>query len=105
MAKNVPDKFSSPDTLADAIIENSDDIVYGTALLVNGETVFCTGDDGLRDLAEARLTEYYVDHAENTAAFVDLVEIQKGYYLKKDLQNVFEAEKILSNLDVKTVHR
>lgn len=101
----VDDSLTSTENLATAIIENSEEIVYADALVVNGKTVFCTSGEGLRDLAESRLTNFYVDGAENEAEFVDKVEIKKGYYLKSDLSHIFDAEKVLDKLDVKTVSK
>ena len=99
----VSDKLSSPDKLADAIIENSKEIAYGSALMVNDETVICTLGDGLSNLTKARLTDYYVEGADNQASFVDSVEVKTGYYLKNDLKDASEAEDIIKSLDVKTV--
>ena len=99
----VESKLTSPDSLADAIIENSEDIVYAYALLVNGETIFCTDEDGLLELAESRLTEYYIDNAENFASYVDDVTIKKGYYLKSDVKRLYDALEVLGELKVKTV--
>jgi len=97
------DKLTSASDLADKIIKNSKEIALGSELVVNGETVICTEGNGLWDLAEARLTEYYVEGAENSASYIDLVEVKEGYYLKSELKNVFDAQEIIDNLDVKTV--
>lgn len=99
----VSDKLSTPTLLADAIIENTNEIVAGSALCVNGETVICTEKKGLNELLEARRTEFYVSGADNTAEFVDTVEVKDGYYLKNDIAEVSEAKEIVSELDVKTV--
>lgn len=103
MTLTVADKLSSVDTLADAIIENTNDISQGKALVVNGEIKICTQGEGLSDMLEARLTQYYVDGAENTSSFTDNVELVDGYYLNEDLKDIFDAQAIIDDLDVKTV--
>ena len=95
--------FTTPSALADAIIENCEEISYGSALIVNGKTVICTTGDKLKELYESRLSAYYIDGAENLASYVDSVEVENGYYLNCDLKSISDAEKIIENLDVKTV--
>lgn len=99
----VSDNLCNPKMLADAIIENTNGIVAGFALVVNGETIVCTESDSLSDLLEARRTAFYVEGAENSASFADKVEIRDGYYLKEDIKELSEAEKVINKLDVKTV--
>ncbi len=99
----VEDKLSTPNTLADAIIENSNDIIKGSALIVNGETVISTESSQLEALLEERRTAYFTEGAENTAYFTDSVEIMDGFYLAEDLKSIDEAKEIINTLSVKTV--
>ncbi len=96
-------QLASPAALAEAIIENSKDLTYGSALIVNGETLICTAGDDLEHLYNFHLNEYNVDGALNLATYVDDVKIQKGYYLKSELDYIVDAVDIIDSLEVKTV--
>lgn len=98
----VADKLDNEDTVATAILENSENIVSGYALIVNGETVGI-GNKNLAEFLEKRKTEFYVDGAENEASFVEQVDIKEGYYLKSEIKDTASAESIVKNLEVKTI--
>ncbi len=101
----VANKLDDAAKVADALIENSDDIVSGSILVVNGETVACVQASGLDKLLGARLMTYYIEGAENTAEFVDDVKYETGYYLREDLTKIEDLEAIVDNLPVKTVSK
>ncbi len=101
----VADKLDNANRVANAIIENTCDIVKGSALIINGEVVACTEADGMAELIEARRTAFYVKNAENTAEFVDDVEIEEGYYLACDVDDISVIEETVNNLQVKTVSK
>ena len=72
-------KFDTAKKVANAIIENTGDVVEASALTVNGKIVVC-GDAKVMDKQlNARKTAYYVDGAENSAEFADKIEIKNGY--------------------------
>lgn len=101
----VSDKLDDATHLADTILENTADITYGTALIINGKNVACIEDDAINDYLEARRTAFYVKGAENTAQFTDKVETESGYYLTKEFTDVKKAQKIIDGLEVKTVSK
>lgn len=99
----VADKLDNARKLADLIIENTDDIVSGSALTVNGEIIACVESNDLNSLLEAKRTAYYVEGAENSASFVEDVKVESGYYLKDDIQDTAIVTDIINGLQVKTV--
>ena len=99
----VADKLDNPRQVADAIIENTGDIVLASALVVNGETIGCTESNELSSVLEARKNAFVIEGAENDAQFVDNVEINQGYYLKSDLKEIGYFTEKINSLDVKTV--
>ena len=101
----VANRLDDAAKVADALIEYSDDIVSGSALIVNGETVACVQASGLDKLLDARLMSYYIEGAENEAEFVDNVKFETGYYLSDELSDITEVETIVNSLQVKTISR
>lgn len=99
----VADKLVNADNLAEAIIENTEGIVYGSALIVNGETIACVEAQSLADELEAKRTAYFIRGAKNNAQFVDDVKVENGYYLKSDIKDISAANEIINSLKVKTV--
>ena len=98
----VSDKLANAVKLADAIMENTDEFVMGSALIVNGDTVVCAKED-ITDLLEARRTSFFVDGAENEAEFVDSVGVKKGYFLLSDTKDIEKVKAEINKLNVKTV--
>lgn len=101
----VADKLDTATKVANAIIENTDKLVYGTAIKINGEVVACTDSSNLSEKIEAKRTSYYIEGAENSAHFTDKVEFESGYYLKNELTSPIELAILINNLSVKTVSR
>jgi len=101
----VADKLDTAAKVANAIIENTDIFVYGTAIKVDGEIIACVENQGLAEKLEARRTAYYVEGAENTACFADKVQIESGYYLKEEVVSSDEADSVINSLRVKTTSR
>lgn len=99
----VADKLVNADNLAEAIIENTEGIVYGSALIVNDETIACVEAQSLADELEAKRTAYFIRGAKNNAQFVDDVKVENGYYLKSDIKDISVANEIINSLKVKTV--
>ncbi len=98
----VADNLNTTNEIVEAIVNSNDDIVEATAFILNGEVAFCSESD-IERLADNRLRDYYVDGAVNTSSFVDDVKIQKGYYLKSDLVDLYGAMEVINNLDVQNV--
>ncbi len=99
----VKDRLSSTQEIVDAIVDNNDDLVEATALLVNGEVLFCNSDKEISALVDARLNAYAVKGAKNEVKFMDDVKVEKGYFLKTDLVDFETAKFIVDGLNVETV--
>lgn len=99
----VKDRLNTTDEVVDAIVNNNDDIIKAEALIVNGEMVLCVEGNVISGLLKDRLKAYDVEGAENNSEFVENVETQKGYFLKKDAVKLKEAQETVTGLVVKTL--
>ena len=102
MTLTITDRLDNAHTVADAMIENTENLVFSSALCVNGQTVICGDEDYILSALDARKDEFYVEDAENTSEFVDEVEIRKGYFLKEKIKGEAEISEIVEALEVKT---
>lgn len=103
MTLTVSDRLDTAMTLANAIIENTTDIVEASALVVNGECVACGEADELRQCLEESRTRFEIEGAENKSEFTDEVTLQDGYYLKSEISDFDEIKAAVQNIGVKTV--
>ena len=103
MTLTVSDRLDSAVALADAIIENTNDIVKASALTVNGKRVACGEEAELRKCLEERRAQFEVDGAENKSEFTDEVSVENGYYLKSEISDSEEIKAAVQNIGVKTV--
>lgn len=103
MTLTVSNRLCSALKLADAIIENTNDIVEASALVVNGETLLCGDAEALGVCLEKRRTAFETNGAENSSEFTDEVKTEKGYYLKSEIASAEELEAAVQKLNVKTV--
>ncbi len=98
----IADKLDNADKVATAILDNTAEVISGSALIIDGETVGI-GSDNLVELVEKRRTAFYIEGAENEASFVKSVEVKDGYYLKSEIKDTSSVEDAVNNLEVKTV--
>ena len=103
MTLTVSNRLCSALKLADAIIENTNDIVEASALVVNGETLLCGETEELAECLEKSRTRFETKGAENTSEFTDEVKTEKGYYLKSEIASADELTAAAEKLNVKTV--
>ena len=103
MTLTVSDKLVSATSLANAIIENTNDIVEASALIVNGERVACGETFELRECLEASRTRFEPEGAESESEFTDDVQLRNGYYLKSEISDSDELKAAVENIGVKTV--
>ena len=99
----VMDRLDSEKKVADAIIENTDEISCGFAVKVNGEALTYTSNKEIKDYIEAARCRFFVDGAENTASFVDEVSVESGYYLNSKIEDEQTVKAKIDALQVKTV--
>ncbi|MEE1239649.1 MAG: peptidoglycan DD-metalloendopeptidase family protein [Acutalibacteraceae bacterium] len=103
MTLTVSDRLDSAVALADAIIENTNDIVKASALTVNGKRVACGEEAELRKCLEERRAQFEVDGAENKSEFTDEVTLESGYYLQSEISSADEIKSATDSIAVKTV--
>ena len=99
----ITDNLDSETKVADAIIENTDEITSGFAVKVNGEVLTYTDSEEINDYIEQAPCRYHIEGAQNSASFVDDVSIVEGYYLNSKLEDQETVKAKLNTLQVKTV--
>lgn len=97
------DNLCDDQQLADAIIENTEEITFSSAITVNGEVLAYGERSELSNLVSQALSKYYVQGAENTSTFVDEVNIEEGCCLKGEIKSAEQLGQLVGNLKVKTV--
>ena len=103
MTLTVSDKLDNAVALADAIIENTNDIVKASALIVNGKRVACGETYKLREYLEYSRTRFEPDGSECKSEFTDDVQLENGYYLKSEISDSEELKAAAQNIGVRTV--
>ncbi len=101
----VVDNLCNENKVADAIIENTEDIALSACLEVNGKVVAHADRDNLDKFIEKALTRYYVKGGENSSSFVDDVKVTDSYCLVSDIKDAKEVKSIVNELKVKTVSK
>ena len=91
------------ENLADAIIDNTEEISFSSALTVNGKVLAYGDRTELDKIVDTALCKYYVKGAQNTSTFTDDVEIIEGCCLKADIKSYEDIESMVDALEVKTV--
>ena len=93
------------ETVVDAIIENTDEIVSASYLYINGEKVGCADTDDLSVALENRKSAYDLETDEYTNEFCDDVKLEEGYFLKSEIGDISSLSEIISGLSVQTTAR
>lgn len=99
----VADRLQDEITVAKAIIESTGAIAEGSILKVNGETLICAKTEELNIALEESRCRYFIEGAENSAKFIDEVEVENGYYLKEKIENIDKVKETINTLQVETV--
>lgn len=94
--------LDTADSVAQKMIDNTEDIVKVCDLLIDGKTVLCYESQGLNNIIKSRLEAYYVEGAENSSSFVKKVELNESYRLKNALSSAEDVENTVNSLEVKT---
>lgn len=95
--------IDNTETVVKAIIDNTDTIVEGTALKVNGETVACVSGEDLAGRVEEMRVRFEPENVPCASEFVDMVEVEDGYYLSNEILTLDYVTSIIENLQVKTI--
>lgn len=98
----VNDRLDTAPAVAEAIIDNTDEIVDASALIVNGERVATVISDEISAYLETSRQRFNIEGAENTAVFADTVEVNEGYYLKSEIESLENVKAVIDALPVKT---
>lgn len=97
------DSFDSCDEVANAIIDNTDQIIAGSKLVVDGVAVACANTEDLVLALENRKAQFNaVSEADCKSAFCADVTVEDGYFVASDVQDISEVATIIEGLDVKT---
>ena len=94
--------FDTCEEVADAIIDNTEEIVSASKLFVDGEVVACADTDELNAALEARIAEYDIEGEECESGFVADVALEEGYFVVSEISDISEVEPLIAALDVKT---
>ncbi len=97
-------EFANSEDLSYVILENTDNLIDGYALCVNGETVAVSNDgDGLDKILYDAKQSYLTGNGEESAEFVDDVTVLSGYYATDNFLDSTALCELVNALDVKTV--
>ena len=95
-------ELSDENEVKDAILKNTDSVVYASLLRVNGkETIYVIGDS-LADYLDDYCASFNVKAKSSISEFVDDIEVEIGYYSTHEALTLAEAESFISTLSVKT---
>lgn len=95
--------FDNCNEVAEAIIDNTDEIVAAAKLVVDGQTVGFADTGALYSALEARKGEY--DEAVGTDCESDFcadVSVEEGFFIASDVSDISALADRISALDVKT---
>ncbi len=88
--------------VVDAIIDNTDEIVSASRLVIDGVNVGFADTSVLESALSARKAIYNVDSAECESEFINDVKFEQGYFLKSELSDISALADRISSLKVKT---
>ena len=98
------DKIDGEAAVANAIIENSNQLVSGATLIVNGEKIAVVDADRIETMLEAHKNSYSVEGADCINEFVDSVVVEKGIFLLEDIHDISIVEETVKSLNIKTTY-
>ncbi len=97
-------QVSDVNSIAETIVEHTDEIVTATVLRVNGKYVTCvSGDTSLDEYIQNALHRFDGIGAQAKSVFVDEITTEKAYYPASKVCSLEEAKKVIDTLKVQTV--
>lgn len=97
-------QISDVNSIAETIVENTDEIVNATILRVNGEYVTCVaGDISLDEYIETALHRFDNKGSGATSKFVDKITTEKAFYPACKVSSIEDAKRVIDTLKVQTV--
>ncbi len=88
--------------VANAIIDNTDEIVSAATLLVDGSAVARAEKEMLNSVLDARLSGFDIDGAECDSRFEKNVTVEDGFFMTSDLDGQAAVEGVVNSLTVIT---
>ena len=95
-------EVNSKEDIATAIINNTDEIVSATALVVNGQVLGCTDNDSIYAVIEESRNRFNIVGLDCVSSFSDDVVLKEDYYLTSELLTMDKITEIIMNLCVTT---
>lgn len=96
------ENINNTQELANAIIDNTDEIVEASVLLVDGSVVARAQKQLIEEAINARLNAFNMSDAKCTSRFVDNVICEDAYLITGDLDNKRAVEGVVNSLSVIT---
>ncbi len=88
--------------IVDAIIDNTDDIITGSVLNIDGVETLCAESETLERCMKEHLDNFAIEDEICSSYFLENIKIDNGYYLKDDVCSEEEIIATLSDLTVIT---
>ncbi len=89
--------------IADAIIANTEKIVEGYEVIIDGKVVACLQTDDITAYIEEHKKSFAIENTEGICEYEQKIELQKGYYLTSDFDTEEEAKAVIDAVPVKCV--
>ncbi len=96
------ENLNNTQELANAIIDNTDEIVEASVLLVDGSVVARAQREIIDDAIDARLNAFNMEGAKCTSSFVENVICEDAYLVTSDLDSRRAVEGVVNSLSVVT---
>lgn len=96
------DTVDSCDTVADAIINNTDEIIPASKLVLNDEVLGYADTNDLEAALENRKSAFNIEGVECENEFCDNVVVEDGYFIKSEISDISELEEEISSIEIKT---
>ena len=93
------------DAVANAIIQNSRDIIEAATLIINGQEIAVVDANRLELMLEEHKNAFSVEGADCAHRFIDDVKVEKGYFLLSDIHDISVVEDTIKSLSVETSYR
>ena len=97
------DTVNNCDEVVNAIIDNTDEIVWASRLHINGEAYGCAEPEALEAALEARRTAFDIPGAVCKSEFADEVLVEEGYFIKDEVDGISALSESIALIKVKTV--
>lgn len=99
----IDDTFDDCEDVVDAIIDNTDEIVSASRLIVDGVSLGCADTAALNEALSLRKTAFdNIEQCECQSEFCADVLVEEGYFIESEVSDISALDECISVLDVKT---